>query len=255
MGLGLGPVQAGDLADRLANYPHWQGLPPTQVAQGDLPYPDWFEGDWVVTSTLMDLQAPLAPDLVSPGFESNRAYLGQDVRFPVRFKRASSTTPLPKISSFGIPVLGLPRSSLPAGLPVVADRQFNGEQIAQAYVGADYLQRVRVDPRDPNRQVTQFKTGLALVSVVTDRAWEWHATQEDYFVSTELSQQFFRGSRQVYFNRVETTTGYQYYADRDVIFATQITAIYLSPQDPNYFRAGDRPIALYNYHLTLAKSP
>ncbi len=30
-----------------------------------------------------------------------------------------------------------------------------------------------------------------------------------------------------------------------------MTAIYLSPQDPNYFKAAGNPVALYRYQLTL----
>jgi hypothetical protein len=41
--------------------------------------------------------------------------------------------------------------------------------------------------------------------------------------------------------------------DSNNISAEQITAIYLSPQDPDYFKAGDRPVALYRYHLDLTK--
>ncbi|MEW5859950.1 MAG: DUF6816 family protein, partial [Cyanobacteriota bacterium] len=35
------------------------------------------------------------------------------------------------------------------------------------------------------------------------------------------------------------------------IEADQVTAIYLSPQDPDYFKAIDRPVALYRYRLQL----
>jgi hypothetical protein len=31
--------------------------------------------------------------------------------------------------------------------------------------------------------------------------------------------------------------------------ANQVTAIYLSPQDPDYFAAGGRPVGLYRYRL------
>jgi hypothetical protein len=37
------------------------------------------------------------------------------------------------------------------------------------------------------------------------------------------------------------------------IEAEQITAIYLSPQDPDYFKAAGHPVALYRYHLQLNK--
>ena len=33
--------------------------------------------------------------------------------------------------------------------------------------------------------------------------------------------------------------------------ADQVTAIYLSPKDPDYFTAGGHPVALYRYRLEL----
>ena len=49
---------------------------------------------------------------------------------------------------------------------------------------------------------------------------------------------------------METTTDYQQQED-GTIAATQITAVYLSPQDPDYFSALNQPIALYRYELRL----
>nr|WP_319592620.1 hypothetical protein [Zarconia navalis] len=39
----------------------------------------------------------------------------------------------------------------------------------------------------------------------------------------------------------------------DRVTADRVTAIYLSPQDPDYFKAQDRPVALYRYRLDLVK--
>ena len=80
--------------------------------------------------------------------------------------------------------------------------------------------------------------------------------QLDRFTATELSQQVFRTSSTIYLNTVETTTSYQLSANpTHSITATQISAIYLSPQDPDYFRTlgklGTHPVALYKYQLDL----
>jgi hypothetical protein len=64
-----------------------------------------------------------------------------------------------------------------------------------------------------------------------------------------VSQQVFRGTPHLYFNTVETTTAYRRL--HSSIEANQVTAIYLSPQDPDYFKAVDRPVALYRYRLQL----
>lgn len=244
-------AHAGALADRVTAFPEWQGKPPVQAAVGDLVYPDWFAGNWNVSSTLIDLAAPLAPEIVSPGFESNRQYLQQPIHFPVRFgvdasqaKRSRFPTPQPAPST-----------------SIVADRAFNGLNIAKAYLGDRAVLAVKVDPANPNRQITRLQGDRQLVSIVAERAIE--TPTSDQFITTEVFQQQFRNNSQLYFNKVETTTAYQHsstaHSDEPAIVADQITAVYLSPQDPDYFKAsrlGDaRPVALYRYRLEFIAHP
>lgn len=219
---------AGQLTERLASFPNWQHQPVVQVAKGDLVYPAWMRGTWSVTSTLIDLVAPLAPDIVTPGFESNRRYLHQPIKFQVRFV----DTKLPTFT----------QSSA-----VVADRAFNGLNLARAYLG-DGVLAVKVDPHSPNRQITLLRGERQLVSLVTGRATE---TTPDAFITTEIFQQVFRGgTTRPYFNSVETTAAYQYHhSSAPAITADQVTAVYLSPQDPNFFNTNSRPVALYRYRL------
>jgi hypothetical protein len=229
------PAGAESLRDRLANYPNWQHKPTTQAAQGDLSYPAWFTGDWQLQSTLISLEAPLAPDIVTPGFEGNRAELNHAIAFPVRFITAN----LPQ-----------PRALVPTRntTGIVSDRAFNGMSIAKAYLGSDRVQSVQVDPTNPNRQLTILKGNRQLESTITDRAVE--TPEPDRFITTELFQQVFRGTNQPYLNQVETTTDYHRQDNPAIpIVADQITAIYLSPSDPNYFKAGETPVALYRYKL------
>jgi hypothetical protein len=226
--LGSTGVGASPLAERLAQFPHWQDKPPAQAARGDLAYPDWFTGDWTVTTTLVDLAAPLAPAVTTPGFESNRAYLHQPVTFQVRFVKSRETA------------------------QPVSDRAFNGLNLAKAYLGDRPVLSVKVDPTNPNRQITLLRGDRQLVSTVTERAIE--APNEDQFLTTEVFQQEFRGAPQLYFNEVETTTAYQRQsavkpAINPAITADQVTAIYLSPQDADYFKARNHPVALYRYRL------
>ncbi|HEY9861784.1 MAG TPA: hypothetical protein V6D16_19960 [Candidatus Obscuribacterales bacterium] len=236
-------AHAGPLSDRIATFPQWQAQPPVQVAKGDLVYPDWLAGTWDITSTLVDLAAPLAPEVVTPGFESNRRYLQQPIGFRVKFGPA-----LPKPANSLLP---RPQSQRSAG--IVADRAFNGLNIAKAYLGDRAVLAVKVDPNSPNRQITLLRGDRQLVSIVTGRATETPAP--DRFITTEVFQQQFRGAPQLYFNQVETTTAYQRSASAEspAIVAEQITAIYLSPQDPDYFKVGGvsntRPVALYRYRL------
>lgn len=240
-----GVAFAGALSDRLSQYPDWQGKPPVQAAKGDLVYPNWFAGEWLVLTTLVDLAAPLAPDLVTPGFESNRAFLNQPVQFRVRFIEQ--------------PVSSLVARFARAPKQLVSDRAYNGTQLAKAYLGERTVLAVKVDPQNPNRQITLLKGDRQLVSTVAARATESPADNE--FITSEFFKQEFRGAPQIYFNEVENTTAYTKSnlssPDAPEIVADQITAVFLSPQDPDYFKtlssenplSAPRPVALYRYQM------
>jgi hypothetical protein len=238
-----GQAQAGPLGDRLQRFPDWHALPPTQAAQGDLVYPAWLAGTWDMTTTLVDLAAPLAPRVVTPGFDGNRAYLDQPVHCRIRFVPSSPTLQ-------GRLLPSLTGALTTAAAVWVSDRAFNGINLARAYLGNDAVQAVKVDPQDPNRQVTLLRGDRQLESTVTGRAVETPGPNQ--FITSEVFQQVFRGTAQPYFNRVENTTAYRYHPDRPspTVEADQVTAIYLSPQDPDYFKARDQPVALYRYRLT-----
>ncbi|MEO0377551.1 MAG: DUF6816 family protein [Cyanobacteria bacterium P01_A01_bin.17] len=221
-----GDALAGPLADRLDQFPNWKSRPPLKPAQGNLQYPDWFQGRWQVTSTLTALEAPLAPEIVTPGFADQEQYLEQPVVFDVRFGSEDAS-----------------------GAAIVADQAYNSRSLITAYLGDDSVQNVTVDPKDPTRQVTRLRGDRKLTSVISDRATE-SSTAE--FITSELFQQIFSSASQIYVNQVENTTDYRLTsAEKPQIEAEQVTAIYLSPQDPQYFKAGNRPVALYRYHLTL----
>ena len=238
--LGGGEARAGVLSDRLSNFPHWDSKPPVPSAQGDLVYPDWMAGNWTVSNVLVDLIAPLAPDLVTPGFESNRQYLHQEIKFNVRFQPASYQL---QTASF------LAHFQVQNQTQVIADRAFNGLNIGRAYLGENGVLSVKVDPANPNRQITVLPGERQLIYIVTNRGSE--TPKPDEFIATEISQQIFKGESQIYLNEVETTTAYRFLEAEKKIEADQVTAIYLSPQDPDYFAAFGRPVALYRYRLEL----
>lgn len=239
-------ARAGALTERIANFPRWQSFPPVAVAKGDLIYPEWMAGDWEVTSTLVELVAPLAPEVVTPGFESNRKYLNQPVRFRIRFVEKKAAQ---EASASGAFFLKLKRNQISEDKPlVVAARDFNGLNIARSYLGEDAVIAVKVDPNNPNRQITLLPEERQLISTVTLRGSE--TPKPNIFLATEVTQQEFRSRAGIYFNQVETTTAYQYEPNSAVpIHASQMTAVYLSPQDPAYFKALGRPVALYRYEL------
>jgi hypothetical protein len=237
---------AGILSDRIRQYPDWH-QPQFRQHQGELTYPDWFQGQWMVTSTLIEQIAPLAPDLITPGFEDNRKYLDRPIEFMVQFIPNSANL-IPKVSLLNLPQLQAGKIEP----QIVANRSFNGLNIAAAYLGIANIKSVKVDPQNPTKQITQLTHDRQLVSFVT--GFDRELYNPNHFLATELSQQVFRGKDTIYLNTVETTTSYQFApVPMPKITATQISAIYLSPQDPDYFRSRDQPVALYKYRLNLVR--
>jgi uncharacterized protein (DUF1810 family) len=221
---------AGKLSDRIDRFPNWHN--PVKVSQheGELTYPEWFQGRWVATSTLIE-----------------------QIEFTVQFMPTNPAKNT-KFSPLNLPQL---RSNL-SSPKIVADRAFNGLNIATAYLGATNVMAVKIDPQNSTKQITQLTQDRELEAFVT--GFDFEIAAPDQFVATELSQQIFRTSSTIYLNTVETTTSYQLIATpQPTITATQISAIYLSPQDPNYFRTisklQSRPVALYKYQLDLVPTP
>jgi hypothetical protein len=238
------PAAASDLTERLATFPNWTGKPAVTAVQGDLIYPDWMAGTWTMTSTLVDLVAPLAPDVTTPGFEGNRQFLNQPVRCQVRFVPNTAV----KGNGFSLPLLSLPTQSL-VKAEIVSDRAFNGLSLAKAYLG-DRVFRVWADSRDGTRLITKFRDNRKLFSTAIGRAVE--QPDATHFIATELFQQFFQSPEKPYKNQVETTTEYTL-KPNGTIAADQMTAVYLNPPHPKAFLAGDRPVALYRYQLEFVK--
>jgi hypothetical protein len=244
---------AGKLSDRIDRFPNWAGAAQVTRHEGELSYPEWFEGRWQATSTLLEQIAPLAPDVVTPGFESNRQYIDKPIEFTVQFV-PNQPAKVAKFSPLNLPRL---KSNLLVS-QIVADRAFNGLNIATAYLGAANVTSVKIDPQNSTKQITQLTQDRELEAFVT--GFDLETAQSNQFISTELSQQIFRTSSTIYLNTVETTTSYQFSpTPTPSITATQISAIYLSPKDPNYFKTIDklqsRPVALYKYQLKLVPTP
>ena len=137
-------AKAGELGQRLASFPQWEKIKTVKPAQGELVYPDWMEGDWQLKSTLVDLAAPLAPDIITPGFEGNRQYLQQPIDFPVKFVPHQSIDPSLKSVS----------ANKSQASEIIADRAFNALSLARAYLGDRTVLSVKVDPDSSLRQIT-----------------------------------------------------------------------------------------------------
>lgn len=236
----INPCFAGKLEARIKEYPSWTNKPSLSTEKNDLYYPDWIKGTWQVSNVLIEKKAPLAPKVITPGFEVNDDYLQKKVYFQVRFREknllTSKNSLIPQIAN--------------VEKFVVADRIFNGTNIAKAYLGEDQVSLVKLDPKNPNRQIIFLPQNGKLISTITGRSTEQPSQKK--FITTELTQQIFDRLSGIYINEVETTTFYKL-INKDKIEADQISAIYLSPQDPNYFKAINKPVALYKYELILTK--
>ncbi len=252
-----GEAAATTLTERQRSFPDWTSKPTVQVSDGDLAYPKWMAGTWRMSSTLIDMVAPLAPEIVTPGFEGNRQFLHRAVPAVIRFVPKAAH----RGSFLGRALPAILKDADEKDIEIVSDRAFNGLSLARAYLGDDWVEAVKVDPDDPNRQITFLKDDQQLISTVTGRQVE--TPNLGTFATTEIFQQFFRNPGRsftadddtptVYLNEVENTTVYRKRGDANFpIVADQITAIYLSPQDPDYFKAKGQPVALYRYQLSFS---
>jgi hypothetical protein len=223
------------LSERLQQFPTWPEVG-ALLTTGELTYPQWFEGEWLVTSLLTVRVAPLAPEIVSPGFEQTQQDLDRPYRFRVRY--GSSTTAVTP---------GLEVREKHQMNSIKIDRVFNIEQIANAYLGANVVESVRAFRQPAVVQVTKLRNGTVLKATVTGYRSESPTPQQ--FITSEVQQQIFQGQR-TRASRVETLTSYRQQNPQQIV-AEQVTATYLSPQDPDFFRAAGRPVTLYRYRLTL----
>ncbi len=241
LNIGLIPqASAESLSERLKTYPNWQNFPTLNHHQGEINYPNGFEGTWQVISILVEQIAPFAPTLVTPSFEGNRRYLEKPLNFKVKFQLQSV---IPSYS-WAIPSL------FKVSAAIIADRRYNAEQITRAYLGESGILAVKLTQKPSPRLVTIFPQQRRLISTVI--SYDQRLTETDHFLTSELTHQQFEDKNNRYFNQVETTTDYRLISPTK-IEAQQITAIYLSPQDPNYFSVQNRPVALYRYQLSLIK--
>jgi len=231
---------AENLQSRLHSYPNWNHQLSLAKPDQDLIYPDWFEGKWQVTNILKEQIAPFSPQFETPGFSNNAQYIDQEIIFPVEFIPHSL---IPQNNNF-VP------SKIDDSKVIIANRAFNGRAIARAYLGTENVKKVTINQNNLNEQITKFSEESELISTVIGR--EQENISEDEFITSEVTRQFFRRLGNIYLNLVETTTKYKL-IDPKHIEAEQFTAIYLSPQDPDYFIAFDKPVALYFYQLKLDK--
>ncbi|AFZ47698.1 hypothetical protein Cyast_1742 [Cyanobacterium stanieri PCC 7202] len=238
--ININPTWADNLEKRINNFPQWDSQISLPSPEQELIYPRWFQGTWEVTNILKEQIAPLAPKFQTPGFSQNATYIDQKIVFPVKF--ISATINQNQDNFFP--------NKINDKIVTIADRAFNGRAIARAYLGEENVQNVMVNSNNSTEQITKFSQDNKLISTVIGR--ETESINEQEFITSEITRQFFRRPGNVYINFVETTTKYTL-IDSNHIQAQQYTAVYLSPQDPDYFLAFNQPVALYSYELNLEK--
>ncbi|MBE9221713.1 hypothetical protein IQ215_03295 [Cyanobacterium stanieri LEGE 03274] len=235
------PALAENLENRIDNYPNWNNQISLPSPEQELIYPLWFEGDWLVTNILKEQIAPFAPEFETPGFSQNSDYIDKKITFPVKF----ISTIINNNSDVFLP------TKINTSEAIIADRSFNARAIAQAYLGENNVKQVIINQKNSTEQITKFSEENELISTVVGRKQETINQKE--FITSEITRQFFRRPGNIYVNFVETTTKYNL-IDANHIKAKQYTAVYLSPQDPDYFIAFNKPVALYFYELNLEKT-
>ncbi|WP_237741220.1 DUF6816 family protein [Geminocystis herdmanii] len=238
--LNISSVNASILDQRISQYPQWDHKLSLPKPRQELIFPDWFEGIWDVTSTLKEQIAPLSPQFKTPSFDSNEIYVDKKINFLVKF---IPTILIPKNNNF-VPTI------INKNQVIIPDRAFNGLSIAQAYLGEKNVKQVIVNKFNSTEQKTVFQKDNELISTVIGRKQETVSPND--FITSEITRQFFRRPNSVYLNLVETTTKY-HLINENKIEGEQITAVYLSTEDPDYFLAIEQPVALYYYTLNLVK--
>ena len=195
------PVRAETLAEHVRRFPQVNEAVAMDTARGELVYPDWFFGTWQVSTTLVDLAAPLGDGVINRrAFAASRALKGKPVRFRARFVR----------NRFG---------------EVVADLAFNARSISEAYLGKAVIDVV-VRPEDVNRQVLKLRGGREGELVTLRRRTE--GSGADRFDAAEFYQQTFTGERVPTLRAIETTTLYTR-RPTGTFTADQMTAVFLDP--------------------------
>ena len=161
----------GFLEQRFETWPQWSlPAPLTRPRRRqDLIYPDWFSGEWQVTSEALDDSGEPDPD-------------DQPLVHKVRF-------------------LHNRRHEL------IGDRPFNAASVGKALLG-DRLLSVEQDPDQVNRQLARFRDDVMLETTVIGRGETSPNASTDFF-SDELVLQILHGPGAPRLSRIETLTHYE----------------------------------------------
>jgi hypothetical protein len=226
-------------------------------------YPRWLFGQWKVNSKFTGVATPLAkyvPDgfLQQANAPSEDGGVGAEYNYSLRFYSTLPDTF--KNNARFMLGLGYPEDA------IIADKAYNTKQTSDAFLGySGAVASVEFDPRDaPLRQTVELsRLGPDMVPLPPRRIELYvNALKSETpggvegngrtFVTSELARQVLVAVRDVQVTDYEVINEYRLVAPGK-IEGRQRSLLYLQPQDPNYFKAGNRAVAVYDYTFTMTR--
>jgi hypothetical protein len=219
--------------------------------QRTLFYPDWLEGEWEWSNAqLVSVSNPLGERFVTrntPGVTKNSMILG----FPD--VGASLNT--------GRPVTFRQRQVRDAAQGgIVQDRPFNIAQKMQGYLGYLAVERVEYEPvKNPTRVSVLYTTprrdgtsndrrkAELFLNARTGECVASATPGREVYVTTENIRQVNQAKNDGFVYDYLVITRYSRAAGSDALDISQRVAAFVMPQEPLYFEALDKAVALYDY--------
>lgn len=239
-------AEGTSLADKLAARDASQLRKPLfNVPPGELSFPAWFEGEWDCTMRFRGYQFPQLATV-------SREEIVKDV----------AIAGFQKLSIAHVPDVGREKTDFVArwnrrGGKVVEDRKLNLGNVIDAVLGYRAVNDVRYDgAREPNRCSVVFEQGRTRnaerIELFTNaRASE--SVDDGLFLCSEYFRQVTFSPSTLSSVARQAVTEYQAFwthrRDGDTIRSNLLTAAYLEPQDPLFFKAVDQPVAVYSHDL------
>ncbi|KAI3424728.1 hypothetical protein D9Q98_008117 [Chlorella vulgaris] len=259
-----GELPADSLAARLVttgqlkqpgNQPPWPWIPKQTY------YPKWMFGEWQVDMEFTGLRLPLGKQLVPAGFldvaeaPAEAGGLGSRYSFTQRFY---STLPPTFDNELRVQLgLGMPQDA------IIADRAFNTRQTTNAFLGWQAVESVAYDATEaPLRETVTLSRTAPDGSALPPRRLELYInalSSEDgigddtAFYTSELCRQVLLGVRQAEVKDYEIMHSWRR-VKSDLVEGRQRSCLYLQPQEPGFFKAGGRAVAVYDYSFTMKRN-
>lgn len=219
--------------------------PVFNVPPGELGFPAWFEGEWDCSMTFRGYEFPKLATVSRQDIVNDVAIAG-----------------FQKLSIAHVPDVGREKTEFVArwarrGPKVVEDKAGNYAALINAVLGYQAVDDIVYDgAREPNRCSIVFAQGRTrnaerIELFANARASE--AVSDTIFLTSEYSRQVTFSPSTLSTVARQAVTEYQSFwthrLEGDTIRSNLLTAAYLEPQDPLFFKAVDQPVAVYSHDL------